>query len=223
MTMPVTMNAIENSGSLTGHILAQGWDRGVDTNRRSNVKVALAMLAVLVFLVGVSLLFLFTAGDAFTDMVNDVFNKGRKLVEPDAAPTDVPTMPLEFSVAAFRLGHSMVRGEYNWKMLNGDWQLSAEAAFNRYNGAAHLFDLDPAGVFAEIPFPAGTGGVTEDRYESILTHGRQLAPNLSLQIGGGAEYSLTDMFYVGAGYRYSNYGNHTARQRLFASAGIRFK
>jgi hypothetical protein len=76
MTMPVSMNAIENSGSLTGHILAQGWDRGVDTNRRSNVKVGIAMLVVLLFLVGVSLLFLFTAGDAFTDMVNDVFNKG---------------------------------------------------------------------------------------------------------------------------------------------------
>jgi hypothetical protein len=75
MTMPVTMNAIENSGSLTGHILAQGWDRGVDTGRRSNVKVGIAMLVVLLFLVGVSLLFLFTAGDAFTDMVNGVFNK----------------------------------------------------------------------------------------------------------------------------------------------------
>jgi hypothetical protein len=47
-------------------------------------------------------------------VVNDVFNKGRKLIEPDAAPTDVPTMPLEFSVAAFRLGHSMIRSEYNW-------------------------------------------------------------------------------------------------------------
>jgi hypothetical protein len=76
MTMPVPMNfnaALENSGSLTGHILAQGWDRGVDTNRRSNVKVGIAMLLVLVFLVGVSVLFLFTAGDAFTDMVNGVF------------------------------------------------------------------------------------------------------------------------------------------------------
>jgi len=75
MTMPVTMNAIDNSGSLTGHILAQGWDRGEDTGRRSNLKVGIAMLAVLVFLVGMSLLFLFTAGDAFTDMVNGVFNK----------------------------------------------------------------------------------------------------------------------------------------------------
>jgi hypothetical protein len=76
MTMPVPMNfnaSVENSGSLTGHILAQGWDRGVDTNRRSNVKVGIAMLLVLVFLVGVSALFLFTAGDAFTDMINGVF------------------------------------------------------------------------------------------------------------------------------------------------------
>ena len=27
---------------------------------------------------------------------------------------DVPTMPIEFSVAAFRLGHSMIREAYNW-------------------------------------------------------------------------------------------------------------
>ena len=73
MTMPVNMNAAENSGSLTGHILAQGWDRGVDTNRRSNVKVGVAMLVVLLVIVGVSLLFLFTVGDAFSDMMNGVF------------------------------------------------------------------------------------------------------------------------------------------------------
>jgi outer membrane immunogenic protein len=42
------------------------------------------------------------------------------------------------------------------------------------------------------------------------------------QLGGGAEYSLTDRFYTGLGYRYSNYADHTARQRLFLSAGVRF-
>ena len=83
----------------------------------------------------------------------------------------------------------VARAEYNWGMFGGDWQLSGEAAFNSYNGAAHLFDLAPSGELEEVPFPAGTGGVTEDRYESILTHSRQLAPNLSLQIGGGFEYS----------------------------------
>jgi len=83
----------------------------------------------------------------------------------------------------------VARAEYNWRMLGGDWQLSGEAAFNGYDGVAHLFDLAPSGELTEIPFPAGTGGVKEDRYESILTHSRQLAPNLSLQLGGGYEYS----------------------------------
>jgi hypothetical protein len=73
MTMPVTMNSIETSGSLTGHILSQGWDYGPDNNRRSNTKVAIAMLIVLILLVGVSLLFVLTAGSAFTDMFHKVF------------------------------------------------------------------------------------------------------------------------------------------------------
>jgi len=47
-------------------------------------------------------------------LVADVFTNGRKVVQPDAGPTEVPTMPVEFSVAAFRLGHSMVRDSYNW-------------------------------------------------------------------------------------------------------------
>jgi Animal haem peroxidase len=47
-------------------------------------------------------------------VVNDVFNNGRKAFEPNANPTKVPTMPIEFSVAAFRLGHAMIRQAYNW-------------------------------------------------------------------------------------------------------------
>ena len=73
--MPVTMNPLENSGSLTGHILAQGWDQGRDTRRRSNVKVAVAMLVVLLALAGISLLFLATAGTAFSDWIHGIFNR----------------------------------------------------------------------------------------------------------------------------------------------------
>lgn len=47
-------------------------------------------------------------------VVNDVFKNGRKLIDPGASPTSTPAMPIEFSVAAFRLGHSMVRSDYNW-------------------------------------------------------------------------------------------------------------
>ena len=47
-------------------------------------------------------------------VVDDVFANGRKAFEKNAVPTDVPTMPIEFSVAAFRLGHSMIRRDYAW-------------------------------------------------------------------------------------------------------------
>jgi len=47
-------------------------------------------------------------------VVTAVFKNGRKAFEVGAPPMDVPTMPIEFSVAAFRLGHSMIRDAYNW-------------------------------------------------------------------------------------------------------------
>jgi len=55
-------------------------------------------------------------------VVDDVFANGRKFFEVGADPTEVPTMPVEFSVAAFRLGHSMIRAKYNWNLAfdNGD-------------------------------------------------------------------------------------------------------
>ena len=86
-------------------------------------------------------------------------------------------------------GERIARAEYSWGMAGGDWQLAGEAAFNRFDIAARLFDLDSDGTFVEIPYPEGTGGVTEDRYEMILTHSRKLAPNLSFQLGIGGEYS----------------------------------
>jgi hypothetical protein len=74
MTMPVPASSLENSGSLTGHILSQGWAEPPDTRQRSNTKVNVAMLVVFLALIGVSLLFLLTAGTAFTDMINGVFH-----------------------------------------------------------------------------------------------------------------------------------------------------
>lgn len=48
-------------------------------------------------------------------IVNDVFRRGRLIVEPGSA--EAPTMPLEFSVGAFRLGHSMIREIYDWNAV----------------------------------------------------------------------------------------------------------
>jgi len=81
------------------------------------------------------------------------------------------------------------RGEYRWRMLGGDWSMSAEAAFNRLDNISGLFELGGDGEFLAIPFPEGTGGVTEDRYEAILSYGRTLTSRLSLQVAVGGEYS----------------------------------
>ena len=69
-------------------------------------------------------------------VVNDVFNNGRKAFEVGAAPTDVPTMPIEFSVAAFRLGHAMVRARYNWNAIfdNGGGTLEFLFIFSALGG-----------------------------------------------------------------------------------------
>ena len=47
-------------------------------------------------------------------VVTNVFSQGRKAFEVGAPPDQVPTMPVEFSVAAFRLGHAMIRADYKW-------------------------------------------------------------------------------------------------------------
>jgi hypothetical protein len=53
-------------------------------------------------------------------VVSNVFSSGRKAFEVGVPPTDVPTMPIEFSVAGFRLGHSMIREAYNWNKVFDD-------------------------------------------------------------------------------------------------------
>lgn len=62
------------------------------------------------------------------EVVDDVFTNGRRFFEVSPGydrryrgrwvqPGDRPTMPIEFSVAAYRLGHSMVREVYDWNRI----------------------------------------------------------------------------------------------------------
>src|SRR5215208_980757 len=69
-------------------------------------------------------------------VVNDVFNNGRKVFEPGAPAMSVPTMPIEFSVAAFRLGHAMIRARYNWNAVfdNGGGTLGLLFTFSALGG-----------------------------------------------------------------------------------------
>ena len=71
-------------------------------------------------------------------VVNDVFSNGRKAFEVGATPTDVPTMPIEFSVAAYRLGHSMIRRAYNWNRIFDDGFGSLDLLFRFSGGSGNL-------------------------------------------------------------------------------------
>ena len=78
-------------------------------------------------------------------------------------------------------GEVIGRGEFSWKWGEADWQIAAEAAFNRLDKEASLFGLDATGAFVEEPFPQGNGGVREDRYDASISYGRPLSSRLSLQ------------------------------------------
>jgi len=71
-----------------------------------------------------------------TDPLDDVFTNGRKLFEVGAPQGSVPSMPIEFSIAAYRLGHSMVRPAYNWNRNfdNGGGTLELLFTFSGLSG-----------------------------------------------------------------------------------------
>jgi hypothetical protein len=71
-------------------------------------------------------------------VVSDVFANGRKAFEAGAPPTDVPTMPIEFSIAAFRLGHSMIRDAYDWNKVFDDGSGSLSLLFEFSGGSGSL-------------------------------------------------------------------------------------
>ena len=68
-------------------------------------------------------------------VINNVFNQGRKAFEVGVPAIQMPTMPIEFSIAAFRLGHAMIRAAYNWNK-----------AFDNGSGSLfYLFDFSASG------------------------------------------------------------------------------
>jgi hypothetical protein len=114
------------------------------------------------------------------DIVDDVFTFGRRFFEvpvsgpygelddADGAlrPVDAPTMPIEFSVAAYRLGHSMVRDRYEWNRVFR----TGSVPF----GEATLFQLftftGTSGILTPVPnTPAGLLQLDDPNGGTFLT------------------------------------------------------
>lgn len=66
-------NAVETSGSLTGHILAQGW-ADTPAERSRNARVVIVLAAALGLLVAISVMIVLLAGDALDGLVGGVLN-----------------------------------------------------------------------------------------------------------------------------------------------------
>lgn len=64
-----------------------------------------------------------------------------------AQPKDTPTMPIEFSVAAYRVGHSMIRGAYQWNRVfrgGGPGGIATLGLLFRFSGTAGILSPPPA-------------------------------------------------------------------------------
>jgi hypothetical protein len=81
-------------------------------------------------------------------IVTDVFNNGRQFFEVNPAAGSFPTMPVEFSVAAFRLGHSMIRETYEWNRVFRTGGVPATLA-QLFNFSGTSGTLSPGGPPAE--------------------------------------------------------------------------
>jgi len=83
-------------------------------------------------------------------VLDDVFANGRKAFETDADPAALPTMPIEFSVGTFRLGHSMVRGVYRWNRLRPAVTLRQLFQFSAKSGDLGGNDRLPSTMIADF-------------------------------------------------------------------------
>ena len=101
-------------------------------------------------------------------IVEDVFVNGRRFFEvPGDGHTnghrrhtkagDTPTMPIEFSVAAYRLGHSMVRARYDWNRIFSGGLGSLRLLFTFSGTSGNFNPADPdvnnqeSGLFERLP------------------------------------------------------------------------
>lgn len=73
-TVAFPTNSLETSGSLTGHILAQGWTETPAEERSSNARVVVVLAASLGLLVAISVLVVLLANDAMDGLVGNLLS-----------------------------------------------------------------------------------------------------------------------------------------------------
>lgn len=119
----------------------------------------------------------------FTQRPAEILNEQIVLVDGAAAPTGS-----RFSRDSTE-GELVLRSEYRWQALGGDWTASGEAAYNFVDATGALHALDANGIMQPVDLPGASSRVEEKRGQGILSFSRPLRHGLSLQLSGGYEYS----------------------------------
>ncbi len=86
-------------------------------------------------------------------------------------------------------GETIIRSEYTFPALDGNFVAAIEGAANFLDIDADLLVRDAAGVLQPVAVPGASARVDEERVDSGLTYSRAMAANLQLQASLGAEYS----------------------------------
>ncbi len=92
-----------------------------------------------------------------------------------------------------------IGGDIEFPLGPGKMKLIALERFERDEFQSSVIDSFDDGSLP--PFPAGTGGVTEDRYEAILSVSKQVTRTIALQATAGGEYSRIEQTGVAANSR----------------------
>lgn len=131
-------------------------------------------------------------------IVRDVFSRGRVVFERHGQ--GFPTMPLEFSVGAFRLGHSMIRDVYDWNAFfsNGGDIGDFGSLFNLFVFSGTSGNLSPLtdpdnpleGDFERLP----TNWITDwtRMFDFVEAGVPELAPETSINFARPLDIRLTD-------------------------------
>lgn len=131
-------------------------------------------------------------------IVEDVFANGRRVFEVDVLHE--ATMPLEFSVGAFRIGHSMIRERYEWNAVfnGGPGALADGSLMNLFQFSGTSGTLTP-GADLDNPRPGQnehlpTNWVADwtQIYDFAADGHHELAPELPFNFARALDIHLVD-------------------------------
>ncbi|HEX6353044.1 heme peroxidase family protein [Actinophytocola sp.] len=139
-------------------------------------------------------------------IVTDVFTNGRRFFEAPGRGRghagQPPTMPLEFAVAAYRLGHSMVRGAYQWNRVfnsNGPGRIATLLQLFTFTGVSGNFQ--PGSGVPELDDP--NSGTVDTLPTNWIADFRRLfdfteagRPDLAVPAGSGNVAKRIDTLLV---------------------------